>query len=116
MTCTCAPELTGSALGEEVKMEQRYVWATTRRIKPGTLEDFERAWRPERHPDGMVGALAYWSEDGEHVTGVSLWDSRESCDRWRASEAEAHRREALAPYVEEESENFYRGVELKVPS
>ena len=97
-------------------MERRYIWATTRRIKRGKLEDFERAWRPERHPDGMMGALAYWSEDGEEVTGVSLWDSRESCDRWRASQAEAHRRAAMAPYVEEESESFYHGVELKVPS
>jgi heme-degrading monooxygenase HmoA len=97
-------------------MEQRYIWATTRRIKPGKLEDFERAWRPQRHPEGMVGALAYWSEDGEEVTGVSLWDSRESCDRWRASEAETHRRGAMAPYIEEESESFYQGVELKVPA
>ncbi len=95
-------------------MEQRYV--TTRRIKARKLEDFERAWRPERHPDGMVGALAYWSEGGEEVTSVSVWDSKESCDRWRASEAETHRREAMAPYVEEERESFYQGVALKVPS
>jgi len=36
---------------------------TTRRIKPGTLTGFERAWRPDRHPEGMQRAYAYWSED-----------------------------------------------------
>jgi heme-degrading monooxygenase HmoA len=96
-------------------MERRYVWVTTRQIKSGALEDFERAWRPERHPDGMVRALAYWSQDGAEVTGVSLWDSKDSCDAWRASETEAHRREAIAPFVTEESEAFYEGVELKIP-
>jgi heme-degrading monooxygenase HmoA len=96
-------------------MEERYVWATTRRLKPGALEDFEQAWRPERHPDGMVRAFAYWSEDGRDVTGVSLWDSKDSCDRWRASEAETNRRRAMAPFIEEESEAFFRGRELGIP-
>jgi heme-degrading monooxygenase HmoA len=96
-------------------MEERYVWITNRRISPGALDDFERAWRPERHPDGMELALAYWSENGQDVTSVSLWDSKDSCDRWRASEAEAHRREAMAPHIESEREAFYQGVELKVP-
>lgn len=96
-------------------MEERYVWVTTRRLKPGTLQDFEQAWRPEQHPDGMVRAFAYWSEDGGNVTGVSMWDSKDSCDRWRASEAEADRRRAMAPFIEEESEAFFRGGELRIP-
>jgi heme-degrading monooxygenase HmoA len=96
-------------------MEERYVWVTTRRLMPGTLEDFERAWRPERHPDGMIRAFAYWSEDMREVVGVSFWDSKESCDRWRASEVEAQRREAMSAYVEQESEDFYTGRELRVP-
>jgi heme-degrading monooxygenase HmoA len=49
------------------------------------------------------------------VIGVSFWDSQESCDAWRASEAEAHRREAMAPYLVHEGENFYRGRELAIP-
>ena len=63
----------------------------------------------------MVRAFAYWSEDGREVTGVSFWVSKESCDRWRASGAEGHRREAMSAYVEQESEDFYRGHELQVP-
>jgi heme-degrading monooxygenase HmoA len=97
-------------------MEKRYVWVTTRRIKPDTLDDFEEAWRPEQRPEGMERAFAYWSTDGREVMGVSFWDSKESCDRWRDSDAEARRREAIAPYLEEESEAFYEGRELGMPS
>jgi heme-degrading monooxygenase HmoA len=53
---------------------------------------------------------------GQEITGVSFWDSKEACDAWRASEPEARRRAAMAPYVVEERERFYRGRELAVPS
>ena len=43
-------------------MDEQFVWMTTRRIQPGTLTDFERAWRPDTHPEGMLRAYAYWSE------------------------------------------------------
>ncbi|MEW2085280.1 antibiotic biosynthesis monooxygenase [Streptomyces sp. NPDC005283] len=97
-------------------MEEHFVWVTTRRIKPGALEEFERAWRPAPSPQGLRRAFAYWSEDGQEITGVSFWDTREACDAWRASEAETRRREAMAPYVVEEREGFYRGRELGVGS
>jgi hypothetical protein len=41
-------------------MEEHFAWMTTRRIKPGTLAEFKRAWRPDTHPDGMRRAYAYW--------------------------------------------------------
>ena len=66
-------------------MEENFVWMTTRRIKPGTLADFKRTWRPERHPDGMLHAYAYWSDDEQEIIAVSSWDSREACETWRAS-------------------------------
>jgi heme-degrading monooxygenase HmoA len=97
-------------------MEEHFVWMTTRRIKPGTLAQFERAWRPDTHPDGMLRAYAYWSEDEQQIIGVSFWDSKESCDAWRASEAEARRRSVMAPHVVDEQEAFYRGRELIVPA
>ena len=96
-------------------MDTRYVWVTTRRLRPGTLEEFEGAWRPGQRPEGLQRAFAYWSPDGREVTGVSFWDSREACDRWCASEAESERRQAMAPYVEEETEAFYEGRELGIP-
>ncbi|MEU8436965.1 antibiotic biosynthesis monooxygenase [Streptomyces sp. 3211.6] len=97
-------------------MEERFVWVTTRRIEPGKLEEFERAWRPGTLPDGLRHAYAYWSEDGQEITGVSLWDSRQACDAWRSSDAEKRRREVMAPYVVEEREGFYRGGELTLPA
>ena len=97
-------------------MEEHFVWMTTRWIRAGTLADFERAWRPAPYPQGMRRAYAYWSEDGQEVVGVSFWDSKESCDAWRASEAEARRREAMARYIVEEREAFYRGRELALPA
>jgi heme-degrading monooxygenase HmoA len=105
-----------ASVGQEAAMDEHFVWMTTRRIKPGTLADFERAWRPDTFPQGMRRAYAYWSEDGQEVVGVSFWASKESCDAWRASEAEAHRREAMTRYVVDEREAFYRGRELGLPA
>ena len=96
-------------------MEEQYVWVTTRRLRPGALEDFESAWRPEPDPEGLRRAFAYWSDDGQEITGVSFWESKEACDSWRASESETRRRAAMAPYVVEEREGFYRGRELAIP-
>ncbi len=101
---------------EEATMVEHFVWMTTRQIKPGTLADFETAWRPEPHPEGMLRAYVYWSEDEREIVGVSFWDSRDSCETWRASEAAARRHEAMQPYVLEEKEAFYRGRELIVPA
>ncbi|KUJ37287.1 hypothetical protein ACZ90_70255 [Streptomyces albus subsp. albus] len=96
-------------------MEEHFVWMTTRRIRPGMLDDFENAWRPAPYPQGLRHAYAYWSEDGQEIVGVSFWDSREACDAWRTSDAEVQRRAAMAPFVLEETEAFYRGRELGVP-
>lgn len=98
-------------------MEQdRYVvWITTRRIKEGTYEDFRRAWRPARFPEGMLRAYECFSEDTNEVVGVSVWDSFESRERYRASDVETERREAMAPFVEAESSGLYVGRELSIP-
>lgn len=101
---------------EEATMDEHFVWMTTRQIKPGSLTDFERAWRPDTRPEGTLRAYAYWSEDEQRIVGVSFWASKESCEAWRASRAEARRREAMAPYVVDEQEAFYLGRELGVPA
>jgi hypothetical protein len=77
-------------------VEEHVVWMTTRQIKPGTLAGFERAWRPDTHPEGMLGAYAYWSPDEREIIGVSLWASQELCEAWRSSGSETRRREAMA--------------------
>lgn len=109
LTATSPPVL------EEVTIEEYVVWMMTRRIKPGTFNDFERAWRADTHPEGMLRAYAYWSEDQQEIIGISFWPSKELCEAWRASEDEARRRQAMAPYILDEQEAIYRGRELFVP-
>src|SRR3954451_6565152 len=90
-----------------------YVWITTRKLKPGSRDEFSRAWRPSEFPQGMLRAYELVSPDGNEVVGVSIWDSVESRDAYRRSEVESERRRAMAPFVLEESSGFYVGRELR---
>ena len=91
------------------------VWITTRRIKPGTYDDFRRAWRPKEFPEGMLRAYECFAEDRNEVVGISIWDSLESRDRYRLSDVEAERQRVMAPFVETESSGVYSGRELRIP-
>jgi heme-degrading monooxygenase HmoA len=95
--------------------DEYVVWITTRRIKPGSREEFARAWRPGDFPEGMLRAYECYSTDGAEVVGVSVWDSEESRERYRLSETETARRRAMAPYVVAESSGLYVGRELRIP-
>lgn len=96
-------------------LDDAYVWITTRKLKPGSREEFGRSWRPSEYPSGMLRAYELYSPDGNEVVGISVWDSSESRDRYRRSEVESERRRAMAPYVLEEVSGFYRGRELTIP-
>jgi heme-degrading monooxygenase HmoA len=96
-------------------MDEYYVWLTTRQIKPGARREFEQAWRPPQAPAGMLRAYELWSEDAEEIVGVSVWESRNACDGYRASDAEAQRRAAMAPFVLDENSSTYLGRELALP-
>jgi heme-degrading monooxygenase HmoA len=63
----------------------------------------------------MLRAYELVSPDGNEVVGITVWDSVESRDQYRLSEAESDRRHAMAPYVMEEVSGFYLGRELKIP-
>jgi heme-degrading monooxygenase HmoA len=98
-----------------VELDHPYVWITTRKLKPGTREDFSKSWRPSDFPKGMMRAYELTSPDGNEVVGISIWDSAESRDEYRKSDVESQRRQAMAPYVLEEHSGFYLGRELKIP-
>jgi len=98
-----------------MEREQYVVWITTRRIREGTYEDFRRAWRPKEFPEGMIRAYECFSEGSSEVVGISIWDSVESRERYRLSDVEAERRQAMAPFVESESSGLYLGRELLIP-
>lgn len=95
--------------------EPLYVWITTRRIKPGSYEEFSRAWRPDTIPEGMLEAFEFFAEDRNEVVGVSFWDTPESREQYRLSDVETRRRKAMTPYVVDEHSGFYVGRELKLP-
>src|SRR6478735_3751993 len=101
--------------GGVMELDESYVWITTRRLKPGAREEFTRAWRPRGFPEGMLRAYECYATDGNEVVGISIWDSPESRERFRLSEAETERRRAMAPFVIEESSGLYIGRELKIP-
>ena len=95
--------------------DQNVVWITTRTIRPGTYEEFRKAWRPSAFPEGMIRAYECFSENRNEVVGISVWDSFESRERYRLSEVEAERQRAMAPFVEAESSGLYVGRELEIP-
>jgi heme-degrading monooxygenase HmoA len=98
-------------------MEERYVvWITTRKLRPGTYEEFVRAWKPREFPEGMTRAYECYAADREEVVGISIWESLESRERYRLSETESERRRAMAPYVLDESSGVYVGRELGIPA
>jgi hypothetical protein len=98
-----------------MEREEYVVWITTRRIKPGSYEDFRRAWRPKEFPEGMLRAYECFAGETNEVVGISTWDSLESRERYRMSSVEAERRKAMAPFVESESSGIYVGRELEIP-
>jgi heme-degrading monooxygenase HmoA len=98
-----------------MELDGAYVWITTRKLKPGSREDFARSWRPSEFPAGMLRAYELYSPDGNEVVGISVWDSTESRDEYRRSEVESERRHAMSRYVLEEVSGFYLGRELKIP-
>jgi hypothetical protein len=101
--------------GPRVEREEYVVWITTRRIAPGSYEDFRKAWRPKDFPEGMLRAYECFSAERSEVIGISIWDSAESRERYRVSDVEADRRRAMAPFVEAESSGLYVGRELRIP-
>src|SRR5215470_13360051 len=73
-----------------------YVWITTRKLKPGSREEFSRSWKPSEFPQGMLRAYELYSPDGNEVVGISVWDSAESRDTFRKSEVESERLRATS--------------------
>ena len=78
---------------------------TARRIRPGSFEQFRRAWEPDRWPDGIIKAyLLRDPGDADVVLGLALFDvTDQRADELRAelepSERERHAR--MAPHIEE---------------
>lgn len=78
---------------------------TSRRLKPGTFDEFRRAWEPR--PGGWppnyvrgVHARSLW--DADQIVSFALADiTYEEFERWRQDHAlaEGERERAIAPFV-----------------
>ena len=101
--------------GQRVEPDQDVVWITTRRIRPGSYDDFRKAWRPSAIPAGMTRAYECYSEERNEVVGISWWESLEAREQYRLSDVEVQRQRAMAPFVEAESSGLYLGRELEIP-
>lgn len=95
-------------------LDQQVVWITTRRIKPGTYEEFRAAWRPSVFPEGMLRAYECFSKEHSEVVGISTWESFDARERYRLSDVEAARQRAMRPFVDAESSGLYIGRELRI--
>ena len=87
---------------------------------PGaTPEQYDRANEilgiagDEDAPDGLISHAAGLTDEGMVI--VDVWDSPESRDKYRLSDVESQRRQAMAPFVVHESSGFYTGRELGIP-
>jgi len=63
----------------------------------------------------MLRAYECYSEERSEVVGISTWDSLEARERYRLSDVESARQQAMAPFVEAGSSGLYFGRELKIP-
>jgi hypothetical protein len=88
---------------------------TTRQLEPGTLAGFERAWRPDTHPEGMLRAYAYWSADERETIGVWFWASQQLVPGVAVLGVRGPPAGGYGWLVLGERERFYRGRELRVP-
>jgi hypothetical protein len=52
-----------------MELDQSYVWITTRRLKPGTRDEFSKAWRPRAFPDGMLRPTSATAPTGTRSSG-----------------------------------------------
>ena len=59
--------------------DQYVVWITTRRIKPGTYEEFRHAWRPKEFPQGMLRAEV--GVDSLNAGGIVVFQPRIEIER-----------------------------------
>ena len=88
-------------------MEEHFARMTIRRLEPGTLAEFERARRPGTPLGGHAPSLRLLVGGRAANHRVVILASKQSCDAWRVSEAEARRRAARSSAVLAEA-NFAR--------
>lgn len=80
-----------------------HVALTVRKLKPGTYDDWRKAWQPQDAPEGAKGGHILRNvNDPDEVIAFGFFEGDMSAMRNDPKFAEQQRRrtEAMAPYIE----------------
>jgi len=79
-----------------------YAVLTVRKLKPGSYDDWRKAWEPEEWPQGVKAHILRNLQDPDEVIAFGLFEgSLEELQALRpGEEQERAREEAMAQYVE----------------
>jgi len=80
----------------------KYVALTVRKLKPGSYDDWRKAWQPDEWPEGVRGYILRKIGDPDEVIAFGLWEgTREGLEAMRPDPAvESARQSRMAPFVE----------------
>jgi len=59
-------------------------------VKPNSIESFSNSFQTQilpllRKQPGFCDAFAYVNDSGTHITGISMWESKEQADAFHAT-------------------------------
>jgi hypothetical protein len=97
-----------------------HAFLTVRRLKPGSYDDWRKAWEPEEWPEGSKRAYILRNvDDPDEVIAFGFYDLdlAEKRREPRLQEQQRARFERMAPYVASTgADGVYEVVEEVVPS
>ena len=88
---------------------------TGRKLKPGSYDDWRKAWQPDEWPAGVRAYILRRIDDENEVIAFGLWEgTREGLEAMRPSDdSQRARHERMAPFVEHEfADGAYEVVEI----
>jgi len=97
-----------------------HAFLTVRKLKPGSYDDWRKAWEPDEWPEGSKKAYILRNvEDPDEVIAFGFYDLdlEQARQDPRLREQQRARFERMAPYVESTgADGVYEVVEEVVPS
>jgi hypothetical protein len=97
-----------------------HAFLTVRKLKPGSYDDWRKAWQPEYWPEGSVKAYILRNvDDPDEIIAFGFYERQlnEIRDDARLQEAQRDRFERMAPHVESTgADGVYEVIEEVSPS
>jgi hypothetical protein len=93
----------------------RWSVLTGRRLKPGSYDEWRKAWEPEEWPEGVTAYILRKVGDPDEVVAFGFFDgTREELEAMRPDEASEEARHArMAPFIESQfADGVYEVVEV----